>query len=930
MAQQRRFDIIISAFTRGVNDIRNMGNQFGSLKKQALALATPLIGIGTAMLKVAKDMDDANARIKSGTEATMGQMEKMNRVAKRVWEAGAAESITAGADEVIKAFQKAGDVSEEELFRIAKNNADLAKRFNQDTDKATSAAAAMVKNLGVTWDQAYDILAKGMKSGVNIAADDLLESFSEYSTQFKDIGFNAAEMYSIIISGANEGVMGTDKVVDSLKEMKNKLSEMPDDVKAALDTLGISSVEMQAKLESGSLSLADAYKQILVGLQGMEAGTKRNAVGAALLGSQFEDMGTAAALGVDLAKVSMEDFAGSMESVGAQYDTMTAKGQLVWRGFLSALSEVVEYLNTYINIIIKSDKTTQFLVGTVAALTAATLAWNLGMKTAVGLIINVIAGLNAQIVAARAAAGSFSALTVAGKALLVTMGALVVAFAAIAVGKAISEFIKMREAMKQAEESQNNLIENSQRLRKEMEEFKDFEMPSDITGKTQEELQELQQSILKARLYWVTMRNELEKKSEEKTILGRSTEEAQAAQKELEKVNKRISGLTEQLKKTGDSANEITKVKEATKLSAKEMETFEKAAKKAYEEATKEAAKYAKQVIDFEEKIKYARLSTEDKLRELGRKGLDEEKIWADKKLQAEEKLAAAKLALREQDYKQAEKLAKDAESLYADLAVEITKDDAVVKTIEQTKKVAIAGVKETGSFIESVYTEQRDNAQKMQDDYTESAKNIKAGLDKLAEARTAKIAPEVDDASLKKAQDEINELTKEEIKIIKVKTVETKSTGGKAGASFASGGKFPGYDFLDKIPVWASGGEWFINPFSSRLVDRILPGLMAGINAARNPGDIFRLLSNFTGGIRKFSTGGYNMPMPRVQIPQRLATGGQAQLLPAGFANVQNVGSLNVTVGSQAGPVYGDRDLLTAVMRELGKQKKLGLQGAR
>jgi len=595
----------------------------------------------------------------------------------------------------------------------------------------------------------------------------------------------------------------------------------------------------------------------------MEEGTKRNAVGAALLGSQFEDMGTAAALGVDTAKYSMEDFEGAMDSVSGKTETLEGKLTLLWRGFLSGVASALDWINEYINVVLQADTVTQSLLGTIIAVTGAVIIWNLGLKAAIGLVWSLITALNAKIVALRVAAGSFASLTLAGQALLATMGLLVVVFAALAVGKAVSEFLKMREAMKAAEEAQKNLIENSKKWREEMESFKDFQMPEGLTGKTQEELVELQRNIVKARLYWITMRNELEKKAAETTILGKSTDEAKEAQKELEKVNRKINDLTGQLKKTGDASKEIKKVNEATKLSAKQMEEFEKAAKKAYEEATKEAAKYAKQVIDFEEKIKYARLSTEDKLRELGRKGLDEEQIWADKKLQAEEKLTAAKIALREQDYKQAEKLAKDAENLYADLAVEITKDDAVVKTIEQTKKVALAGVKETGSFIESVYTEQRDNAKKMQDDYTKSAETIKASLDQLAEAKKAKIAPEIDDAALKKAQDEINELTKDEIKIIKVKTVEAKSIGGVAG--FSSGGKLPGYSRRDTIPALLTQGEWIINALSSRTIDNILPGFMAAINRVKSPADLSNILAKFAGGFSKFRNGGFAMPMPRV-----------------------------------------------------------------
>lgn len=1069
------YSIIISAVTRGLRDLDRMGSGLENINKKALALIAPLAGIGTAFLAVAKDMQEAEARIKSGAEVTGTQLEKLNKIAKRVWEKGAAESITAGADEVIKAFQKAGDVSEEQLFRIAKSNASLAARFNQDTDKLTSSAAAMVKNLGVTWDQAYDILAKGLRSGANIAADDLVETFSEYSTVMRDAGINAEQMYSIMVTGAGEGILGTDKVIDGIKEMGIKLAGMNDATQEALAGIGIDSVKMQAELANGTIKAYDAFKQIMVGIRGTDNALKITKVSADIFGSKFEDLGALASKEIDSAKFSMEDFNKSMDKVGAKYDTLQGKGLLMWRGFLSGLATGVEWLNEYVNVIIKSDNTTKALLATITAVIGSYVIWNLGLKILIGSLINVVVGINAQILAMRTAVGAtsfltgaFAGLTTAGQVLAASLGLIVVALAALAVGKLVTEILAARDAWELATIAQNNLLENSKKWNKATEAFKDFKMPENITGKTTEELIALKQQILSARLYWITMRNELEVKSKE-TSMGFLTKEAKAAKKELEKVDLKITGLSENLAKIGESSKGIDKVAASTKLSAKAMDDFEKAAKKAYEEATKSAEKYAKQVVDFEKKIQFARLSTEDKLRELGRKGLDEEKVWNDQKLQAEQKFADAKIALKNKDYELAEKLVQDAEALYAGLAVEIskevpltgkieaarkaaeeieeiekisqgiqgvrnveaqkkieeelkkiksdysdknrkqkifdkekelaeikkltegwTKEDVELKTkaaekenkiaiseakkllselakaskgdydtqkqiseakrallqgdfdkaaelakdldqiqvkgIDKTKQTAIEGVTATGAFIEQLYTQQRDAAKATQTEYEASAATIKASLDELAAAKTAKIAPEIDDASLKLAQDEINKLTKDEVKIIKVKTVETKSSGGVAG--FSTGGKLPGYSRRDTIPAMLTKGEWIINALSSRTLDTILPGFLSSLNRIKSPADLSRIIAKFASGVQKFRNGGIAIPMPRMPI-QRFATGGQAIPLPAGFAaqQVPNMGSITLNIGGETGDIFGDQNLLKTMAQQLGRLQKRRVQ---
>ena len=354
------------------------------------------------------------------------------------------------------------------------------------------------------------------------------------------------------------------------------------------------------------------------------------------------------------------------------------------------------------------------------------------------------------------------------------------------------------------------------------------------------------------------------------------------------------------------------------------LEAFEKKAKDAYQKAISEAEKYANQVIEFEEKIKYARLSTQDKIRELGRKGLSEEQQYADKKLQAEEKLAAAKEALRKKDFRLAEKHAADAQGLYADLATEVKRqaeggESVVVKTIEQTKQVAIAGVKEAGSVMEQIYGAQKANAQAMQDQWQQAADKIKETIDLISQAKDAKItitaegleaisqeidalinaskeakitvtadtqAAERDLSALKrqgegmnitaqvnaqtaKANAAINNIKKAlaSIKdktvtvtvIRRVKEVVAKAAGGIV-SELAAGGKLLGYGGGDKIKALLEAGEFVVR---KEAVKRYGSALFNALNQMRIPQtDLAALL-----GRKAFATGGPVNPTDAMTI---------------------------------------------------------------
>ena len=357
------------------------------------------------------------------------------------------------------------------------------------------------------------------------------------------------------------------------------------------------------------------------------------------------------------------------------------------------------------------------------------------------------------------------------------------------------------------------------------------------------------------------------------------------------------------------------KGQEAVKASTTAIEAFEKAAQKAYDAAIKKAAEYAQKVIAWEEKIKYARLSTEDKIRALQRKGMTDEYAWYDKKRQAEEKLSAAKEALANKDYALAEKLAKDAESLYANLATEVKKEvgdeSVVVKAIGQTVKIATAGITEVGKFTEKLYSEQKNAAREMEDQYRESAELIKIELDDIAGDREAKIEITLDglEAAKNKVENWINDPA---TKIVYIKTVEQKATGGRV-LGMARGGRFPGDSKQDSLWVRARPGEGFVRNEALSVWDSLLgPGFFEGINAPWSKAGQ-RIKAAMSGNIS-----GFSIPVPGAP---RMADASGGRVPDMGL---KDMGPVEINLGNKAYPVMGRIDVIEELKGALIKEKLL------
>lgn len=417
-------------------------------------------------------------------------------------------------------------------------------------------------------------------------------------------------------------------------------------------------------------------------------------------------------------------------------------------------------------------------------------------------IISWLGGLRVAINAVAEQAG------LAGGALKLGLAA-AAAWGVLKIVELIKTIYEWRKAVKAQEESQQRLTDNTSAMMRKFAEFKGFKLPADITGASQRDLDEFRKKLASARAYYTALKMQLEQEGNTQA---------------LDKVNARLKEIQADFKKVGDEASgaamEMEKPVEAVKATEETLKEFEAQAKKAYEEATKQAADYANKVVEFEDKIKYARLSTEDKIRELGRKGLDDLLAWNDKKREAEEKLYAARRALAEGDFALAEKLAKDAEGLYADLATEVKEteagNDVVVKSIEDTKEVAINGVKEVGSFVDQLYTAQKDAAQTAQAEWQATADGIKAQLDKIAEQREANIVIQL--KQVEAAQNVINALIKDEYKdiYVRVHQQEAHRHGGIAGLmgntinyiKAAKGKLLPGYGGGDTVDAKLEKGE--------------------------------------------------------------------------------------------------------------------------
>lgn len=149
-----------------------------------------------------------------------------------------------------------------ELDAITENTVALGAVFDAEQDELIRAQNVLMKQFGVSANQAFEILQKGFLSGAN-AQGDLLDSISEYSTQIKDSGGDAEDLIRILDKSGKQGIF-SDKGIDVVKEFGLRIREQTKTTKESLEAaFGKGFTDKIFKgVSNGSITTLEALEQV--------------------------------------------------------------------------------------------------------------------------------------------------------------------------------------------------------------------------------------------------------------------------------------------------------------------------------------------------------------------------------------------------------------------------------------------------------------------------------------------------------------------------------------------------------------------------------------------------------------------------------------------------------------------------------------------
>ena len=231
-------------------------------------------------------------------------------------------------------------VTGKNLEKLTKSAMALQKTFDWDPTELTRATDMAYKQWGYSHTQTMGLLAKGAQMGLD-KNQNLLDSMNEYAVHFKKIGMSGEDMIKVFAAVGKQGVFDFDKAGDALKEFSIRAIDGSDSTVGAYVQLGLNADTMAKQIAKGGPTAKRTFTTILESIKSVKDPVKQDAIGVALFGTMWEDMGKKAIFALGDTKSSLGDVKGTLGEIERlQYNDATTAFKALGRTINTELAGV--------------------------------------------------------------------------------------------------------------------------------------------------------------------------------------------------------------------------------------------------------------------------------------------------------------------------------------------------------------------------------------------------------------------------------------------------------------------------------------------------------------------------------------------------------------------------------------------------------------
>lgn len=284
----------------------------------------------------------------------------------------------------------------------------VSDTFGKGFNETLKTANAMSKNLGVSVNEATDIIAKGLAAG-GMNSEQYLSNLQRFAPTFQKMGMTA-EQAAVAMSQIDKAGVNSQRALMAMSRASLQLRTMSEGTAKSLNAIGVDAQQMSQDVQSGARSVQDAMAEVARKLQETGSNSKEAAAvmkelfgarGESAIGDGFltflaeSNKGMEELLGkqdslqrlklkeVEVNKELNDVLASLFDMTGGGFESITLKCKIwIKEGLVSAIKWVVDLINYFI------DWYNESLVLR-AAVNGFIMAWKNGYAT-LKVIFNVV------------------------------------------------------------------------------------------------------------------------------------------------------------------------------------------------------------------------------------------------------------------------------------------------------------------------------------------------------------------------------------------------------------------------------------------------------------------------------------------------------------------------------------------------------------
>lgn len=337
----------------------------------ALAIKT---GVNQAV-----ELDDAMAKFQAQTGASSNEMNKFKNIARDVWSNNFGENVSDVANMMGRVKQQMQGISDVDLKNVTEDLLTLRDTFDMDENETLRGAQQLMKQFGITSQEAFDLMATGAQNGLN-KSDELGDNISEYSGKFKQAGYSAEEYFQLMQNGLDGGAYNLDKVNDAINEVTTRLVD--GNIEGALDSFDTKTQDVFKAWQEGRKTQKDVVNAIVEDISRTTNQQEKLNKTATAFGTMGEDFNAGFIESLTTVGNKYKDVEGAMDKVKD-----IANGGL--KNALSGLGRA--FLNSFTPI---GEAITPILAGIVGLITVAIQGIQQGFAKIGDVISNVLSKID--------------------------------------------------------------------------------------------------------------------------------------------------------------------------------------------------------------------------------------------------------------------------------------------------------------------------------------------------------------------------------------------------------------------------------------------------------------------------------------------------------------------------------------------------------